>query len=261
MSVFDNSLFYADGLFETFLAVKDRIVFMEDHLNRLEKGAKLINIKIPVDRKTIIRWLNSANKKNNSEIKKIRLTVTSGDSAFWAGRSSLPRIIIIVTEYSLPRNNFRLTVSPYRIDQGSPFRNVKTLSFVVEMTSRKNAYAGKFDDAILLTRNGYVAETTSANLFWVKNGVLYTTPCRSGCLEGMTRKHIIELAYKNDVPFREKMVRLSEVLKADEIFVTSSIKLIIPVSSVTYKMVYRYRTGKLAMILRSRLKSQIFKEG
>ena len=118
------------------------------------------------------------------------------------------------------------------------------------MTSRKHAYSSKFDDAILISRDGYIAETTSANIFWVKKDTLYTPPLEAGCLEGMVRKHIIEIAKSNDIPIIEKISGLSTLLKADEIFVSSSLKLIIPVKSITADKVYRYKTGVLTNKLR-----------
>jgi len=253
ISVFDNSLFYAEGLFETFLAVGDRVIFLDDHLDRLERGAALIGIRIPVTRGTISRWINAANKKNKATIKKIRVTVTAGDSAFWAGKDSKPNIIVIVTEYEIPTRPWKLTVSPFRVDDKSPFRNVKTLSFIIEMTSRKQAHMDKYDDGILLNRGGNVAETTSANIFWVKRGTLYTTPINAGCLEGMTRRHIIELARANDIPVKIRNIKLGELLKSDEVFVTSSIKLILPVVSIDTDKRHKYKHGPVTKRLRKLL--------
>ncbi|MCP4704661.1 MAG: aminotransferase class IV [candidate division Zixibacteria bacterium] len=243
ISIFDNSLFYADGLFETFMAFGDNIIFLKNHLKRLKKGAELINLNIPVSEKQLSNWLNKANQSNPAHIKKIRLTITAGESAFWAGKSGRPKVIIIVTDHKIPTTPFRLLVSPYRIDHASPFRNVKTLSFIIEMTSRKHAYSSKYDDAILLSRTGYVAETTSANIFWVKKGILYTPPLEAGCLDGMIRKHTIEIAKSNDISIVEKRSRLKTLLNADEVFVSSSLKLIIPVSTITTIKTYRYKTG------------------
>ncbi|PKK83787.1 MAG: hypothetical protein CVT49_06520 [candidate division Zixibacteria bacterium HGW-Zixibacteria-1] len=253
ISVFDNSLFYADGLFETLLAIGDKVIFLDDHLDRLEKGAALIGINLPVTRDKIRQWINAANLKNSAPVKKVRVTVTAGDSAFWAGKRTDPRIIVIVTEYEIPTQPFRLTVSPFRVDQHSPFRNVKTLSFIIEMTSRKRAYSESFDDGILLNRKGNVAEATSANLFWVKDGVLFTTPLTAGCLEGMTRKHIIELAKTDKIPIKIKDIKLADFLKSDEIFVTSSLKLILPVISITADKKFTYKAGLITNKMKARL--------
>ena len=261
ISVFDNSLFYADGLFETLLAIDKRVVFLDGHLKRLEKGARLIGLRLPVSLPTLKRWIISAAKKNTAPIKKIRLTVTAGETAFWAGKATKPKVIIIVTEYTLPERTYRLTVSPFRIIENSPFRNVKTLSFVIEMTSRKRAYKSKYDDAILVNRAGFVAEATSANIFWVKKGKLYTPPLNAGCLEGMTRRHILALARKNGMPVYEKNIRLEDFLKGDEIFITSSLKLILPVTTVKSDKIFRFQVGKVTARLQELLKKLIFTGG
>jgi branched-subunit amino acid aminotransferase/4-amino-4-deoxychorismate lyase len=254
ISIFDNSLFYADGLFETFLAVGNNLIFLDDHLDRLEKGARLIGLRLPRSRAIIKKWIEQTNGKNKAPIKKVRVTLTAGDSAFWAGKSTPPRVIVIVTEYKIPEDKFRLSVSPFRVDQNSPFRNVKTLSFIIEMTSRKKAYSSSYDDSILLNRAGYVAETSSANIFWIKKAILYTTPLSSGCLEGMTRRHILQLAKENNIPAQIKNITLKNLLKADEIFVASSLKLILPVKSIKSECTIYFRktdlTERLSTILR-----------
>ncbi|SYZ73359.1 putative branched-chain-amino-acid aminotransferase [Candidatus Zixiibacteriota bacterium] len=256
--IFDNSLFYADGLFETLLAVKNRVVFLNEHLKRLEKGAKLIRLRLPVSTETISTWIIHEVGKNPSPVTKIRLTVTAGDSAFWRSRASLPRIIIIVTDYKIPTGSFSLTVSPFRVDETLPFRNIKTLAFIIEMTSRKTAYMKGFDDAILLNRSGHVAEATSANIFWMKNGRLYTPPLSSGCLEGMTRRHILKLARETGLKTLEKKAHLNEVLEADEIFISSSLKLIVPVTKIKADKMHHYDIGGLTLKLQSLLKHMIF---
>jgi branched-subunit amino acid aminotransferase/4-amino-4-deoxychorismate lyase len=250
ISVFDNSIFYADGLFETFMAINDNVIFLEDHLDRLEKGAELIGILLPISRNKLRQWINDTNRSNKSPIKKIRVTITAGDSSFWAGEKSKPRVIIIVTEFEYFTKPFRLTVAPFRVDQKNPFRNVKTLSFIIEMTSRKRVYASHFDDGILLNRAGYVAETTSANIFWVKNNILYTTPLSAGCLDGMTRKHILALAKMNGIKTRIQNIKMNGLIKADEVFITSSLKLIIPVSLIHYRVDQKFKTGPITKKLK-----------
>jgi branched-subunit amino acid aminotransferase/4-amino-4-deoxychorismate lyase len=260
ISIFDNSLFYADGLFETLLAVNNRVVFLDEHLRRLEKGAKLIRLNLPVSTKVIADWIEREATRNQSPVKKIRLTITAGESAFWRGKKSKPKIIIIVTDYKIPTNPFSLTISPFRVDERLPFRNIKTLAFIIEMTSRKAAYMKGFDDAILLNRSGHVAEATSANLFWVKNNRLYTPPLSSGCLEGMTRRHVLKSAKRIGLKTIEKKARLEEVLKADEIFISSSLKLIVPIVKIKTDRIHKYKTGNLTLKLQGLLRRQIFEE-
>ncbi len=259
ISIFDNALFYADGLFETFLAVNDRAIFLEDHLERFENGARLININIPVSRKKLSRWITDSIALNPAPVKKVRVTLTAGDSRFWSGRKQKPRLLIIVTEHRLPNNPFRLNVSPFAVDERSPFRHVKTLSFVLEMSSRKLAYIDGFDDAILLNHKGNVAETSSANIFWVENNELFTPPLSAGCLEGMTRRHILALASDAGIRAGERNINLSNLLKSDEIFISSSIKLVLPVTHIFHdKIGYDFSTGKLTARIQRLLNELIF---
>lgn len=253
ISVFDNSLFYADGLFETFLAIDNHVIFLDDHIDRMEKGASLIGLDFPCSRDELKRWIINTVKKNRAPIKKVRATITSGDSAFWAGKKSKSRVIVIATEFELFKKPFRLTLAPFRVDQDNPFRKVKTLSFIIEMTSRKRAYASKFDDGILLNRKGNVAETTSANIFWVKKGRLYTTPVSAGCLDGMARKRILKLAKENNITITIKDIQFKDFLRVDEIFLTSSLKLIAPVSSITVDKLHKYKTGPITKKLKELL--------
>lgn len=81
ISVFDNSLLYAEGLFETFLACEDRVLFLDEHLNRLYKGARVIGLKPPVGRDTLARWMKLTLRAHPARIKKLRLTMTSGEAA------------------------------------------------------------------------------------------------------------------------------------------------------------------------------------
>ncbi|MCX6827245.1 MAG: aminotransferase class IV, partial [candidate division Zixibacteria bacterium] len=202
-------------------------------------------------------WIDTAVRKNPANVKKIRLTLTAGNSSFWAGYATKPRIIIIVTDYSLPKNPFRLMVSPFRIDEKSPFRTIKTLSFIIEMTSRKKAYATGFDDALLLNRAGNVAETSSANIFWANQGNLYTPPLSAGCLNGMTRKHILRIAKENNITAYERNIKLKNLLSAQEIFITSSLKLILPVVNIQAEKSFRYKAGKLTNRLQQLLLDDI----
>lgn len=259
VSIFDNALFYADGLFETFLAVNDRAIFLEDHLERFENGARLININIPVSRKKLSQWINDSIALNPAPVKKVRVTLTAGDSRFWSGRKQKPRLLIIVAEHRLPNKPFRLNVSPYVVDERSPFRRVKTLSFVLEMSSRKLAYIDGFDDAILLNHKGNVAETSSANIFWVENNELFTPPLSAGCLEGMTRRHILTLASDEGIRVREKNINLKNLLKSEEIFICSSIKLVLPVTHIFHdKIGYDFSAGELTARIQRLLRELIF---
>ena len=109
ISVFDNSLLYAEGLFETLLAIDNRLLFFTEHYNRLKKGARVLGIKIPVDRKTMKQWMERILKAHPDRIVKLRLTVTSGEAARWVGTQGKQQIILSASPHSLPDKPFILT--------------------------------------------------------------------------------------------------------------------------------------------------------
>ena len=86
ISVFDNTLLYAEGLFETCLCVDDNIVFLKEHLRRLRRGVKVTDFLLPVDDTTLSRWMHKTVRSHPARIKQLRLTLTAGESARYVGR-------------------------------------------------------------------------------------------------------------------------------------------------------------------------------
>lgn len=250
ISVFDNSLLYAEGLFETLLVVDDRLMFVDDHLARMKRGARLIGFKLPVDRKTLVSWMNKTARAHPARIKKLRITFTAGESSRWTGRQGNPQIIISSAPHKLPLNPYRIHLSPFRVDQNSEFRRIKTISYAIHATALREAQNKKCDDALLLNQKGQAAEVTSANLFWVKKKKIYTPPLDSGCLEGTTRKIVISEAKKLGIDVAEKTITFPNLLKADELFISSSLKLVIGLCSIMEnRRVHRFEAGPITELL------------
>ncbi len=248
ISVFDNALLYAEGLFETFLAIDGRIIFMKEHLQRLYRGAKVIGLKIPVPADRLSRWITRTVRAHPDRITKLRLTITSGESARFVGRQGKPQIILSASSHRMPRAPFKLWVSDLRVDQDSIFRNIKTLSYAIHAAALKQARLKGCDDALLLNEKNQVAEVTSANIYWVCEGKLYTPPLSAGCLQGVTRKLVIREAAKLGLKIAEKNSTLDGLLQAEEVFISSSLKLIAAVSH--FKIDNKIHTIKQGSITR-----------
>lgn len=258
VSVFDNALLYAEGLFETFLAIDDQVVFSEEHLNRLYRGASVIDLRIPVARSTLSRWMKATLCAHPDRVKKLRLTITSGEAARWVGIQGKPQVILSVSPHKLPTRPFRLKVSDWKVDQDSIFRRIKTISYAIHAAALKQARQAGYDDALLLNENNAVAEVTSANIFWVRKGRIFTPPLSAGCLEGTTRERVLIEARRARLPIVEKSERLSAMLKADEVFISSSLKLVIGVSEITASgKRYRFEPGEITSMIRQRIEDPI----
>ncbi len=253
ISIFDNSVLYAEGLFETCLIVNDEICFLKEHLDRLFRGLKVIGIKIPYSKEQITKWMNALARKLSDEVKRIRMTVSSGESEFWAGKKGRPQILMTVAPHTMRHQPFKLYLSPFEIDQDSVFRQIKTISYAIHAASLKLAKKNKCDDALIMNRNGKIAEVSSANIFWAKNKTIFTPPLSAGCLAGVTRKIVIKEAKKLGFKLLEKDVSLVELSKADEVFISSSLKLVIGVSEIiTDKKRYKYQPGIYTKTIRER---------
>lgn len=256
ISVFDNSLLYAEGLFETCLAVDERVVFLSEHLKRLYRGATLTDMTMPVNRKTLRDWFGRIAAKHPARIKKIRLTLTAGEAARWAGKQGRPRLILSAAEHIIPTHPYSLHVSEYPIDEGSVFRRIKTISYALHAAALKKAEKMGCDDALLLNRNNQIAEVTSANIFWLKGGSVFTPALEDGCLEGVTRGRVLAEVKKLELTVIEKTDSLPGLLAADEVFVSSSLKLIAPVSMIVYGQ--KKQTFEVGEITRQ-LRKQFFR--
>lgn len=244
ISVLDNALLYAEGLFETYLAIDNRLIFNREHLQRLCKGARVTGIDIPASPEKLTAWMTKVVCAYPGHVKKVRLTLTSGESARWTGRQGKPQVIISVSSHEIPTRPFKLHVSEFNIDHKSTFRRIKTLSYVIHAAALKQAHMRKCDDALLLNRLQRVAEVTSANIFWVKKGKVYTPPISSGCLDGVTRKIMLREAKKLGHAIIEKDCHLPVLFKAEEIFISSSLKLVIGVSEILIgRKRYRFQPG------------------
>ncbi len=234
ISAFDNAVLYGEGLFETFLGIDDRPIFLKEHLNRLNRGAKLLGLKIPVPQKRLVEWIVEALKAHPSHVKQLRMTVTAGESARYTGQIGKPQIIIGVAPHQIPARPFKLLVSDFRVDQDSEFRRIKTISYAIHAAALKTARKLKCDDALLLNEKGKVAEVSSANILWVKQGRIYTPPISSGCLIGVTRASVIKQSGDLGLPITERDCTLEQLYKADEIFISSSLKLVIGVARIVH---------------------------
>jgi branched-chain amino acid aminotransferase len=229
ISVIDNSFLYAEGLFETFLAVDDRLIFATRHFRRLKNGARVIGLKLPVGAAHLQKWMTAVARRHPARYKKVRLTITSGDSPRWTGKPGTPRVVISVSRHDPPEEPFKLLASEFLVDQDSVFRRIKTISYAIQAAAFRKALAKGYDDALLLNESKHVAEVTSANIFWVKDGVICTPPLSAGCLEGVTRQAVIAVAKRMRLKLVEQDDTLKGLLAADEVFISSSLKLVIGV--------------------------------
>jgi branched-chain amino acid aminotransferase len=251
VSVFDNALLYAEGLFETLLVVNDDIIFVDEHLARLANGSKTIGLPIPVDNAKLRHWMHKTARLHPGRVRKLRLTITSGESARWVGRQGKSHVILSAADHSIPTEPYRLWTAPFRVDEGSVFRQIKTISYAINAAAYREADRRGYDDALLLNEREDVAEATSSNIFWIKGGKIYTPPLSAGCLAGVTRRVLFRETGRLGLRLIEKRCSLDELATVDEVFISSSLKLVIGVAEIRAgRRLLKFGAGEITARLR-----------
>ena len=255
ISIFDYTLHCAIGLFESILAVDNRPIYFEEHLDRMEWGLARLNIKTNYSRSAIIKTVTGMVRRHPDRVKKVKIILTYGYSDLWPGSRPGPKTIIIVTSHQLRFKRQKLMISPMVITTDNPMRGIKTVNFMSEWMSQHRAHEQGYDQGIIVNNKGYIAETGSANLFKVKNGTVITPPPESGGLRGIVRGKIIDLLRSNNITCREKRLKPVELIDADELFTTSSFKLVWPVIELKLDRVYHFEPGPISRAIFNRMKS------
>ena len=244
ISVFDSSVLLGDGVWDSLRYHDDKFIFLKEHLDRLYKDAKLIDLKIHLSRKKLSEALTKTIKINKMKTDvHLRIVISRGikSTPYQSPKVTISKpTIIIIPEYKKPdikayKKGLKLvTVNTIRgpINVQNPqINSLSKLNCILACieANKKNA-----DEALMFDIKGNIATNNSTHFFFVKNNTVFTSTGKY-CVTGITRKKIIDLCKKNKIKVREKNFKLNEVLKADEAFCTGSFAGIVPVNQINKK--------------------------
>ena len=244
ISVFDSSTMLGDGIWDSLRYHNDNFIFLKEHLDRLYKDAKLIDLKIHLTRKKLSEALIKTIKINKMKTDvHLRIIVSRGikSTPYQSPKVTISKpTIIIIPEYKKPdiktyKKGLKLvTVKTIRgpINVQNPqINSLSKLNCILACieANKKNA-----DEALMFDINGNIATNNSTHFFFVKNETVFTSTGKY-CVTGITRQKIIDLCKKNKIKVKEKNFKLKEVLNADEAFCTGSFAGIVPVNQINKK--------------------------
>ncbi len=238
ISPLDRGFTLADGLFETMVALGDAVFRIEDHLDRMRRGAEALHIPLPPanDLKSVI--LESI-RRNGHPGSVARLTVSRGldrGRGLDASPGLQPSVVVRVAPWAGPLGSppagRSLVTSQIARNDRSPLSRIKSLSYVESVTARLQAQARGADDALLRNTRGLVTGGTSSNIFVVKGGSLMTPPEEDGTLPGIARRTVLEEAGRLGIPALERSLEPAVVAGADEVFLTNVVQGPVPVASL-----------------------------
>lgn len=229
--VTDRGFRFGDGVFETIRLERGRPYQWQLHLSRMQTGLAALRITPPtVDWRAIASELIT---RNNASDGFLRLTITrgSGSKGYLPDAGITPTWVMeYVPPSAPPTNPYKLWVS---IIQRSPLSalptNHKLNHGIASTLALLDARDNGCDEALMLSSNGKLCETASANLFWIKDGVLYTPALSTGCLAGTTRDAVLRLA---PIPTQEVVAEIDALATAEAVFLTNTRLGIWPVAAL-----------------------------
>lgn len=238
-----HTLHYGLGVFEGVRAYntsKGPSIFrLQDHTERLFKSASTVNMKIPFS----VEKINQAHIKviqaNNLDEAYIRPMCFYGSEGMGLRADNL-NVHTMVAAWEWPsymdpearEKGIKVKLSTYKRQVKNPVSNAKVNgNYVHSIVALTEALEDGFDEALMLDADGYVAEGSGENFFIVKDGKLYS-PFLDSCLDGITRKTIIDLAMELKIPFQEKKITVEDVFDADESFFSGTAAEVVPINSL-----------------------------
>ncbi len=228
VSVFDRSFLYGDALFET-MRVQNGIPFRwHQHWSRLLKGADFLKLTLPYEESTLLTHAHELIALNQSPNCLLRLHLSRGVGVRGYSAKGADQPLVILSTHPAPvidpQNppQWKLATSSLRIQAGSPLTQPKHANRLLQVLAKTEAEALKVDDALLLSSDNSVVETSSANLFWTDGELLFTPPLSTGALNGITRQIVFELCQNLRIGIHERPVTTQVLQQSQGVFATLS---------------------------------------
>ena len=229
------------GVFTT-LRIAGGVPFAwERHCARLKRDAAAFHIPLPPDFDAVRRRLVELIEANGAYNSTMRLVIVRNGGGMWANpQPDRPSDIIALTADSKDwGEGVKLAYQAEARHAESPFAGTKILSWAMNLTWLENAQARGFDEVILLNERGEVAECTSANLFAAVENQVWTPPLSSGCLPGITREVLLCEIRAPGIEIIEKPLMPADLEAADEAFITSTTRDLLPVFQIEDRQIRR----------------------
>ncbi|PIQ39006.1 branched-chain amino acid transaminase [Thalassolituus sp. ST750PaO-4] len=261
--VLTHTLHYGMGVFEGVRAYETAqgaaIFRLQEHTDRLFNSAHILNMKLPFSKAEINEAQRAAVRENNlksayirpmafygsegmglrAENLKVHVMVAAWEWPAYMGEEAKTQGIKIRTS-SFTRHHVNITMCKAKANG----------NYMNSMLALREALDSGCEEALLLDNEGYVAEGSGENFFMVSNGVMYT-PELTSCLDGITRRTIMEMARARGIEVREKRITRDEVYIADEAFFTGTAAEVLPIRSLDGRIIGEGRRGPVTEMLQT----------
>lgn len=267
VSVYDRGFLYGDSLYEVIRTYGTQFHLLDEHLARLQNSAGLCQMQfdqsldefksaIELTRKHFYDTYFGVTAKDALPELYCRIIVTRGEGKIGFGRSAIftpTQYIIIIQKLDIPsadqyQKGLSLKVSSRkRNDKSALDPAMKSGNYLNNLLAYLDAEKDGFEDALMCDATGYLTEGTTFNIFYVRREIIVTPPLDIGILDGITRRHVLELARKLNFAIREVRFPKERLYEADEVFITSTIKEVMAVSQVDQFQIGQRESGQIGL--------------
>jgi len=223
------------GVFST-IRVYDGVMFAwERHFARMTHDARKMRVPFPTDAAKLEAQLYKLIRANQATNATLRVNVIRNHGGLFQGHAPTPEFDVLAFTANVHAwgDDVRLGVVPHGRHAANEFAGVKYTSWAQNLTWYERAHEQGLDEVVLLNERGEVAECTSANIFVAQGGAVYTPPLPSGCLPGVTRAVLLEeIRPASGLLVVEKTLFPADLEAADEVFITSTTRELLPVVEI-----------------------------
>ena len=227
-------LFSGWGLFTTVRITSGEPFAFERHWRRLTHDAKRTRCPLPCEEAAALNEVRELARINHAPESAARIYAIYNGAGMWRSDESFPDADLLICTAALPhyREPSRLSLREHGRYAASPLAGVKVTSWLLNVWCLQEAQHEGYDEVVLLNERGEVAECTAANIFCVKGGRIFTPPLSSGCLEGITRSVLLEIAAESGYTAEERVLYPDDLFHADEVFLSSTNRNLLAVSEI-----------------------------
>jgi branched-chain amino acid aminotransferase len=263
ISVFDHGFLYGEGVYETLRTYNGQPFLFDRHMRRLRKSAGMLALDVPLSDDQMaarfdetMRAANLGTGPDREAYIRILLTRGIGELTYDTAACPTPSIVVIVKpNVEPPRDAFERGVGVslvpvVRNHPGSVNPLIKSNNLLNNALAMQEAFRRGGFEGVMRNYKGELAECTQSNLFIVKGGAALTPPLDAGLLPGITREFLFEVGAEAGIPVREAVLRDDDLFGADEAFLTSTTREVVPIVTVDNRAI---GSGAPGPITRARL--------
>jgi len=236
------------GVFSTLRVVEGVLFAWERHWDRMRRDAQILRVPLPADSEHLRSRLMNLVQANHATNATLRVAVVRNRGGVWQGPVDRDFDLIALTaDLKNWGRGVKLAVHSQARHAACVFRGTKILSWALNLAMLEEAQEAGCDEVILLNERDEVSECTSANLFVSEGGRVWTPPLESGCLPGVTRQILLEEIHGAGVTIAEKTLLLGDLEAADEVFITSTTRELLPVLSIAGRPIQQTGAARAAL--------------